>query len=74
MCAASKVTHLTKNLRHLDLAEGYFKEKVEDLTCIVVKVASKDNSSDLGTKRIPLPLSNAISYRLVDKELRKNLL
>jgi hypothetical protein len=69
--AASKVTHLTRNLRHLDLAESYFKEKVEDLTCVVEKVESRHNNSDLGTKRIPLPLFISLTSHLVDRSESK---
>ena len=71
--ASSEVTHITRGLRHLDLAQFWFKEKVADKTCIVTKVASKDNNADIGTKRLLLPLFNALSYKLVDKTLRKNL-
>ena len=70
---SSQVTHITRGLRHLDLAQFWIKEKVADGTCIVVKVASKDNIADIGTKRLLLPLFNALSYKLVDKTLRKNL-
>ena len=65
--AASKVTHLTRNLKHLDLAESYFKEKVHDLTCVLEKVESRYNNSDLGTKRIPLPLFTSLTSQLVDR-------
>jgi hypothetical protein len=71
--AASKVTHLTRNLRHLDLAESYFKEKVADKTCIVEKVESRHNNSDLGTKRIPLPLFISLTSQLVDRSESKIL-
>ena len=70
---SSQVTHITRGLRHLDLAQFWIKEKVADGTCVVVKVASKDNNADIGTKRLLLPLFNALSYKLVDKTLRKNL-
>ena len=71
--ASSDVTHITRGLRHLELAQFWIKEKVADKTCIVTKVASKDNNADIGTKRLLLPLFNALSYKLVDKTLRKNL-
>jgi hypothetical protein len=71
--AASNVPHLTKNLRHLSLAESYFKEKVADGTCILVKVQSERNNSDLGTKRIALPLFTSLTSQLVDRSRRKNL-
>jgi hypothetical protein len=71
--AAAAVPHITRGLRHLSLAEYYLKEKSADGTCIVVKVASEDNNSDIGTKRVPLPLFNKLTYNLVDKTLRSNL-
>ena len=71
--AAAAVTHITRGLRHLSLAEYYLKEKSADGTCIVVKVKSEDNNSDIGTKRVPLPLFNKLTYNLVDKTLRNNL-
>lgn len=40
----SKTTHMTRNLRHLSLNEAFAKEKVQDGTCIIVKVASADNN------------------------------
>jgi hypothetical protein len=72
--AASKVTHLTRNLRHLDLQESYFKEKVADKTCVLEKVESRHNNSDLGTKRIPLPLFVSLTSQLVDRQESKILL
>ena len=38
-------------MRHLDLAEMLNKEKVESKE---IKVASADNTSDLGTKKISI--------------------
>jgi hypothetical protein len=49
----SKATHMTRNLRHLELGTNWIKEKVKDGTCILIKVASADNNSDIGTKRVP---------------------
>ena len=71
--AASKVTHLTRNLRHLSLGESYFKEKVADGTCVLEKIESRHNNSDLGTKRIGLPLFISLTSQLVDRSIRKNL-
>ena len=45
----SEAKHMTRNLRHLDLAQLWFKEKVADGTCIIEKVDSKENNSDIGT-------------------------
>jgi hypothetical protein len=52
--AAASVPHITRGMRHLDLAERHLKEKTQDGTCLVVKVASADNNADIGTKRVPL--------------------
>ena len=38
---------MTRNLRHLELAQLWFKEKVADGTCIIEKVDSKENNSDI---------------------------
>jgi hypothetical protein len=63
--AAAAVPHMTRCLRHLDLAEHYLKEKTTDGTCLVIKVASADNNADIGTKRVPVPLFSASTNRLV---------
>jgi hypothetical protein len=42
-------------MRHFELADHYFKEKVADDTCIILKTKSEDNNSDIGT-RVPLSL------------------
>ena len=47
---ASEAKHMTRNLPHLDLAQLWFREKVADGTCIVQKVESKENNSDISTK------------------------
>ena len=49
---ASEAKHMMRNLRHLELAQLWFKEKVADGTCIIEKVDSKENNSDIGTKQI----------------------
>ena len=71
--AASNVTHMTRGLRHLDLTENYIKEKVADKSCILVKVESRNNNSDIGTKRVPLSLFNTLTNDLVDRQKRLNL-
>ena len=70
---ASKVTHMTRNLRHLDLTECFLKEKVADKTCVIVKVESRHNNSDIGTKRVPQHIFNTLTYQLVDRSQSKNL-
>jgi hypothetical protein len=52
----SKTTHMTRNLRHLELCTNWIKEKARDGTCILVKVTSADNNSDIGTKRVPISI------------------
>ena len=44
---------MIRNLRHLELAQPWFKERVADGTCIIEKVDSKENNFDIGTKRVP---------------------
>ena len=49
-----------------DLAEMLIKEKVESNEIKLLKVASADNTSDLGTKRLALPLFNKLTSRIID--------
>ena len=54
-CVARAATlHTTRGLRHLELAHHCLKEKTTDGTCIVTKVKSGNDNSDIGTKRVPL--------------------
>ena len=66
---ASEAKHMTRNLRHLELAQLWFKEKVADGTCIIEKVDSKDR----GTKRVPKLIFEYLTHKLVDKSLRTNI-
>ena len=70
---ASESKHMTRNLRHLDLAQLWFKEKVADGTCVIVKVGSKENNSDIGTKRVSKIIIEYITHNLIDKSLRTNI-
>ena len=70
---ASEIPHLTREIRHLDLAEILIKEKVKSKEIKLLKVASTDNTLDLGTKRLALPLFNKLTSRIIDKSLRVNL-
>ena len=65
--------HMMRGMRHLDLAELLIKEKVDAKEIKLLKVASADNTLDLGTKRLALPLFNKLSSRIIDKSLRRNL-
>ena len=46
----------------------YLKEKTSDGTCIVTKVKSENNYSDIGKKRVHLPLYNTLTSRLVNRD------
>ena len=70
---ASEILHLTRGMRHLNLAEMLIKEKVESKEIKLLKVASADNTSDLGTKRLALPLLNKLTSCIIDKSPRVNL-
>jgi hypothetical protein len=68
-----KTTHVTRNLRILELCTNWIKEKAKDGTCILVKVASANNYSDIGTKRVPISLFTKLTSQIVDRSLRNNL-
>ena len=70
--AAAKTIQITRSLRHLPLAENWFKEKVHEGVCIIEKVPTQDNNADIGTKRLELPLFQKLSSQLVDRTLRNN--
>ena len=69
----SKTTHMTRNLRHLELCTNWIKEKVKEKVCVLVKVASADNNSDIGTKRVPISIFTKLTSQIVDRSLRNNL-
>ena len=54
---ASEAKYMTRNLRHLELAQLWFKEKVADGTCIIEKVDSKENNSDMNSSSGTLPIN-----------------
>ena len=60
-------------MRHLYLSELLIKEKVDAKEIKLLKVPSADNTSDLGTKRLALPLFNRLTSRVINKTLRVNL-
>ena len=70
---ASNHEHMTKNLRHLELTEMWFKQEVAKGTCVLVKIDSKLNVADIGTKRLNNPLFADLTCTLVDRSLRTNL-
>ena len=59
---ASNATQMTRNLRHIDLTDSWIKEKGTDGTCVLVKVDSVNNKSDIGTKRVSQSLFNALTH------------
>ena len=70
----SEVPDITRGMRHLELAGLLIKVKVDAKEIKLLKVASADNTSDLGTHRLALPLFNKLTSRIIDKTLRVNLL
>ena len=70
---ASEAKHMTRNLRHLELAQLWFEWNVADGTCIIEKVDSKENNSDIGTKRVPKFIFEYVIHKLGDKSLRTNI-
>ena len=63
---AFQIPHFTRSMRHLDLAEMLIKEKVKSKEIKLFKVASADNTSDIGTKRLALPLFDKLTSRIMD--------
>ena len=57
---------MTCSLRHIDLTGSWIKKKVADGTCVLVKVDSVNNNSDIGTKRFSQSLCNALTHSLVE--------
>ena len=69
----SKATHMTRNLRHLELCINWIKEIIKDGTCVLVKVTSADNNSDIGTKRAKISTFTRLTSQIVDRSLDNNL-
>ena len=44
-----------------------------DGTCIIEKVDSKENNSDIGTKPVPKHTFDYLTHNLIDRSLRLNL-
>ena len=61
---------MTRGLRHLAITENFLKEKSADGTCKIVKIDSKNNNSEIGTKRLDFPLFNHLMFSLNDRTLR----
>ena len=67
---ASIITHMIRGLRHLEITENFLKEKYADGTCVLVKIASSDKNSDIGTKRVTKQVFEKLTNEIVDKSLR----
>lgn len=65
---ASKILQMTRNLRHLDISEHWFKEKTNEGVCAIVKIDSAQNNSDIGTKRVPEKLFNYLTDSILDRQ------
>ena len=64
---ASKILQITRGLRHLPISENWFKEKVADGTCVIVKIDSAQNNSDIGTKRVPQKVFDYLTNSILDR-------
>ena len=64
---ASKILQMTRNLRHLDISQNWFKEKAHEGVCIIVKVDSAQNNSDIGTKRVPQKVFDYLTNSILDR-------
>ena len=67
---SSLASHMTRGLRHLAVTENFLQEKSADGTCKTVKIDSKNNNSDIGTKRLDFPLFIHLMFQLTDRTLR----
>jgi Reverse transcriptase (RNA-dependent DNA polymerase) len=68
---ASKILQMTRGLRHLDISESWFKEKVADGTCEIIKIDSAQNNSDIGTKRVPQKTFDYLTNSILDRNNSK---
>ena len=72
-CHVSLAKHMTKILYYQDMDLIWLMEKVTDGTCIIEKVDSKENNSNMGTKCVPKFTFDYLTHNLVDKSLRTNI-
>ena len=64
------ISRMTRGLRHLEITENVLKENYADGTYVLVKIASSDNNSDIGTKRVTKQVFEKLTNEIVDKSLR----
>ena len=55
---------MTRNLRHLDLTENWFKEQTDKGVC---KIESAQNNADIGTKRVPQRIFDYLTNSILDR-------
>ena len=68
---ASIISHMTRGLRHLEITENFLKEKYADGTCVLVKIASSDNNSDIGTKRVTKEVNKWDCWQIIESNESK---
>ena len=64
---ASKMLQMTRNLRHLDLMENWFKEQTDKGVCKIIKIDSAQNNSDIGTKRVPQRIFDYLTNSILQR-------
>ena len=64
---ASKILQMTRNLRHLDIMENWFKEQTDKGVCKVIKIDSAQNNSDIGTKRVNQKVFDYLTNSILDR-------
>ena len=64
---ASKILQMTRNLRHLDIMENWFKEQTDKGVCKIIKIDSAQNNSDIGTKRVNQKVFDYLTNSILDR-------
>ena len=64
---ASKILQMTRNLRHLEITENWFKEQTDKGVCKIIKIDSAQNNSDIGTKRVNQKVFDYLTNSILDR-------
>ena len=64
---ASKILQMTRNLRHLEIMENWFKEQTDKGVCKIIKIDSAQNNSDIGTKRVNQKVFDYLTNSILDR-------